>query len=473
MMQKHEIRNAKSETISKPRIRIFKSFEFRALNLSRISCLALRAFFISFLLLSPFAVHAQSADELQSKIDQRNQDIANLQKEIAGYQSQIDSLGTQADTLSSTLKSLDLTQKQLAAKIQVSENQIAAKNLEISQLGGQISNKEENIADDDRIIAQSLQVINQNDNASLIEIALRSNSIADSLQSLDQLANVQKGLVDRISSLRTDKASLETSKTKSEQARADLTALSKQLKDQQAIVQSTSKEKSDLLKQTNQSESAYKKLLATKQAQYNAMQQEILQYESQLKLIVNPSSIPKTGTGILSWPLQKIIITQYFGDTDFSTANPQIYSGHGHDGVDFGASIGTPVLAALGGEVVGVANTDSYPGCYSFGKWIMIKHPNGLSTLYAHLSVQGVQVGDTVQTGQIIGYSGNTGYTTGPHLHFGVYATQGVQITLFKTSLHCQGATIPLATLDAYLNPLSYLPALPSVSDQGPATLDQ
>ncbi len=405
-------------------------------------------------------VHAQSADELQAKIDQRNQDIASLQKEIKGYQSQIDTLGTQASSLSSTLKSLDLTQKQLAARIQVTENQIAAKNLEIAQLGGQINNKTDAIADDDRIIRQSLQAIDQTDDLSLLEIALQSNSIAESFQAVDQLADVQKSLVDRIARLRSDKASLETSRSKSEKARADLTALSRQLKDQQAIVLSTAKEKSDLLKQTNQSEAAYKALLASKQAQYNAMQQEILKYESQLKLIVNPSLIPKTGGGVLAWPLSRIVITQYFGNTDFSTANPQIYNGHGHDGVDFGASIGTPVLAALGGTVVGVANTDSYPGCYSFGKWVMIKHPNGLSTLYAHLSLQSVSIGQEVEIGQVIGYSGNTGYTTGPHLHFGVYATQGVQITLFKNSLHCQGATIPLATLDAYLNPLSYLPGL-------------
>ena len=422
-----------------------------------------------FVLLSPILARAQTADELQAKIDQRNQDIANLQKEIAGYQSQIDSLGTQAVSLSATLKSLDLTEKQLAAKILVTQNQIAAKNLEISQLGGQITNKSQAISDDDRVIKQALLTIQQANSASVIEIVLGSDSIADGIQTLDQLATLQKSIVDRIGQLRSDKADLEDSKTRSEKARADLTALSKQLKDEQAIVQSTSKEKSDLLKQTNQSEASYRALLAAKQTQYNAMQQEILQYESQLKLIVNPASIPKSAS-ILSWPLQKILVTQYFGDTDFSTANPQIYSGHGHDGVDFAASIGTPVMAALSGEVVGVANTDSYPGCYSFGKWIMVKHNNGLSTLYAHLSVQSVQVGDTVQTGQIIGYSGNTGYTTGPHLHFGVYATQGVQITLFKSSLHCQGATIPLATLDAYLNPLSYLPALSS-GTAGPTTL--
>jgi len=412
-----------------------------------------------FLLLSPFCARAQSADELQTKIDQRNQDIADLQKEIQGYQTQIDSLGSQASSLSSTIKSLDLTQKKLAANIKVTENQIAAKNLEIDSLGNKITDKVKSISDDDRVIRQSLLMIEQTDQASLIEIVLKSDSIAGGIQNLDQLANLQKGIVDRIANLRSDKASLEDNKAKSEKARADLTALSKQLRDQQAIVLSTSKEKNDLLKQTNQSEASYKAVLTAKQNQYNAMQQEILDLDSQLKLIVNPSSIPKTGS-VLAWPLDTIRITQYFGNTDFSTANPQIYSGHGHDGVDFAASIGTPVKAALSGVVVGVANTDSYPGCYSFGKWVMVKHPNGLSTLYAHLSLQGVQVGDQVGTGQLIGYTGNTGYTTGPHLHFGVYATQGVQITLFKNSNHCQGATIPLATLDAYLNPLSYLPAI-------------
>jgi murein DD-endopeptidase MepM/ murein hydrolase activator NlpD len=111
----------------------------------------------------------------------------------------------------------------------------------------------------------------------------------------------------------------------------------------------------------------------------------------------------------------------------------------------------------MSGTVIGVENTDLYPGCYSYGKWIMVKHADGLSTLYGHLSLQSVRVGQTVATGELLGYSGNTGYTTGPHLHFGVYATAGVVIKKFTTSLHCQGATIPIADFSAYLNPMSYL----------------
>ena len=185
-----------------------------------------------------------------------------------------------------------------------------------------------------------------------------------------------------------------------------------------------------------------------------------MQFESQLKLSVNPAALPSSGSAPLSWPLDKVFITQYFGNTPFATANPQIYNGFGHDGVDFRATVGTPTKAALSGVVVGEADTDAVPGCYSFGKWIMLRHADGLSTLYAHLSLQTVLVGETVTTGETIGYSGNTGYTTGPHLHFGVYATAGVEIKPFTTSKHCQGAIIPLAVLPAYLNPLSYLPAI-------------
>ena len=77
-------------------------------------------------------------------------------------------------------------------------------------------------------------------------------------------------------------------------------------------------------------------------------------------------------------------------------------------------------------------NTDLVPGCYSFGKWVMVIHGNGLSTLYSHLSSIDIMKGQQVNTKQILGLSGMTGYATGPHLHFGVYATEGTQIMTLK-----------------------------------------
>jgi LysM repeat protein len=90
---------------------------------------------------------------------------------------------------------------------------------------------------------------------------------------------------------------------------------------------------------------------------------------------------------------------------------------HGYNGVDYGAAVGTPILAAASGEVI-VAKTSGYNGGY--GLYVVIKHANGTQTLYGHLSKVSVAVGDTVSGGETIGLLGNTGRSTGPHLHFEV-----------------------------------------------------
>ncbi len=90
---------------------------------------------------------------------------------------------------------------------------------------------------------------------------------------------------------------------------------------------------------------------------------------------------------------------------------------HGYNGVDLGAPIGTGVRAAAAGEVI-LARASGWNGGY--GSYIVIKHPNGTQTLYAHLSSVSVVVGQSVGQGEIIGAVGTTGRSTGPHLHFEV-----------------------------------------------------
>ena len=90
---------------------------------------------------------------------------------------------------------------------------------------------------------------------------------------------------------------------------------------------------------------------------------------------------------------------------------------HGYNGVDYGASVGTPIRAAAGGRVI-TSRSGGWNGGY--GTFIVIEHPNGTQTLYAHNSRNIVWQGQTVVQGQVIGYSGNTGRSTGPHLHFEV-----------------------------------------------------
>ena len=88
---------------------------------------------------------------------------------------------------------------------------------------------------------------------------------------------------------------------------------------------------------------------------------------------------------------------------------------HGYNAVDLGAPIGTPIMASASGDVI-LARSGSWNGGY--GNYIVISHSNGSQTLYAHQSRLAVGVGEHVVKGQVIGYVGSTGRSTGPHLHF-------------------------------------------------------
>ena len=88
---------------------------------------------------------------------------------------------------------------------------------------------------------------------------------------------------------------------------------------------------------------------------------------------------------------------------------------HGHNGVDFGAPVGTPITASADGTVI-VARPSGYNGGY--GAYIVINHPNGTQTVYGHLSRVSVSQSEQVNQGDVIGYSGNSGRSTGAHLHF-------------------------------------------------------
>jgi len=89
--------------------------------------------------------------------------------------------------------------------------------------------------------------------------------------------------------------------------------------------------------------------------------------------------------------------------------------------VDFGTPVGTSVKAAAGGKVI-VAKSYGYNGGY--GNYIVIQHSNGMQTIYAHLSSVGISTGVTVSQGQLIGKTGNSGNSTGPHLHFEILGTR-------------------------------------------------
>ena len=425
----------------------------------------------------PTAVNAQSAAELQNKIDAQSAQIAALEAEIAEFQKQLNALGAQKNTLQSTINTLTVSQKQLASQIQVTQAKIASANLEIERLSLSIGDKEVSIATDQTAIAKALRSMAQEEQQPLIAKLAAASTLGEAWQTADRTTQFNRALGEDIRHLEATRTALATDRDEVAETKKKLLALNSQLTLQKRSVDANKAEQQKLLAQTKNQESNYQQLIARKKASQKAFEQELIDLQSQLNLIVHPNLLPKVGSGILSWPFplafmsgcsarqgyfgNSFCITQYFGNTPFSTANPQIYNGRGHNAIDIAAPIGTPIVAAMGGTVIGTGNTDLARGCYSFGKWVMVEHGNGLSTLYAHLSVIDVGKGQQVGRGQVIGLSGMTGYATGPHIHFGVYATEGTQITTLRqfrgATIGCADASMPVATLTAYLNPLSYL----------------
>lgn len=427
---------------------------------STIKKIILGSFLALSLLVSENAIllHAETVEELQQKIKKHNDTIADLQKAIDTYQVQITGISKEANTLNNSIKTLDLSKKKLQSSVTLTENKIDSTNLQIERLKIDINGKQGDIEDSRASIANALKQINKHDSESVITTLLSNNTLSDFWDEVDTLERFQSSVSDAINNLQSTKKNLENNKTQTEKKKSDLLKLQKELASQKAALQDTIDEKARLLKETKNKEANYKTLIADTQAQKDAFEQELTQYESQLHLAIDPSKIPSSGKGVLQWPLDKVYITQYFGNTPFATANPQGYSGQGHNGIDFRASIGTPVRAALTGTVSGTGNTSLIKTCLSYGKWVLIEHENGLSTLYGHLSAINVKAGDKVNTGDIIALSGNTGYVTGPHLHFTVFSTQGVRIGTIANTVNCKKAILPISDTHAYLNPLSYLP---------------
>lgn len=396
---------------------------------------------------------------LSEQIDSRKKEIEALEKEIEQDRAELSKIGGQKNSLANEIKTLDLTRTKLQKEISVTNNKISITDSELVALGDNIADKEVKRVKTIVSIAETLRSLRETDELSLVETLLSSRSLSEVWEDVDMVNSLQAALSANLTSVVAIKTDLETKKIETELKRKELASYHATLADQKSVVDYTTRQKNGLLSSVKSKESEYQKLLSTKLAKKQAFEKELLNFEAELRYITDPSMIPPANPGMLNWPLASIKVTQQFGDTDFSRANPGVYNGKGHNGIDFGVPIGTPILAAESGTVEGIGDTDkTCPGA-SYGKWVLIRHKNGLSTLYAHLSLIRVEEGQSVEAGQTIGYVGLTGYTTGPHLHFTVYASVGVKIVDRKSAV-CGGSYhMPIADLRAYLNPLLYLPS--------------
>ncbi len=383
-----------------------------------------------------------------------NAEIARLEAEIANYKDQLAKTQSAGDSLSNAVKEIDINQKKIDTDVSLIQEKTKITNTTLNRLGKQISQKKDSIQSLRQAVRDGIRRLDESDQTSLLVYLMREQSIADAWREFDTIRTIESSFDASISKLADAKTDLEVKKNETEAEKKQIVLLQKELETQKKIVQANKAEKQRLLSQTKNQESAYKQMIVQSEKKKAEFEAGLRKVEEGIAYTQNIKNLP---TGIaFSWPLEKIIITQRFGIT---ASSGRLYKSGTHNGVDFGAAIGTPIYAMADGTVAGTGDTDVQCPRVSFGRFILIKYDNGLASTFGHLSVISVTKGQVVKRGELVGYSGNTGYSTGPHLHVSVYDATAVDLkTLPSISCHGKVLTQPISPVNAYLDALKYLP---------------
>ena len=283
------------------------------------------------------------------------------------------------------IKELEKTQKELLAKI---------KNIE-SEASETFENKQ--------YLDSLITTVNSKIQAAeALCVLLGAEGVDDFLSRLEKVNTILEYDKKTLAEYKTEKADLEAKKAELED--------SKKLQEDTLATLKSDKAENERL--ASEAESYFSKLSndkAAATAEYNKAKaaEEALdaQLQAMLAQIANQNSSQVTAAGEYMWPLPAGgYISCYFGDTD--------PGGRPHYAMDIAISAGTPIYASNDGSVVTATWHSSY------GNYILLDHGNGKSTLYAHCSGLAVSSGQSGSKGQVIGYVGSTGYSTGNHLHF-------------------------------------------------------
>lgn len=254
--------------------------------------------------------------------------------------------------------------------------------------------------------SQRLREMYEGQRLGLLEAMFQVSSLQqlmDVLYYQERIADQDRGLIDE---LRARERALAAQKNK-------LGSEKMKLGD---IVSEFAKKAMALNKEKSDQEQVADKL-RTQRAFYEAAEQQLTresnQLESQIMAMMRANKatdkVVTRGSGTMSWPL-KAAITSPFGPRRHPIFGVRKF----HTGIDLAGPNHSPIKAADSGDVL-------YSGWYGgYGKVVIVGHGNGLATLYAHMSKAAVGAGQNVRKGDVVGYEGSTGFSTGPHLHFEV-----------------------------------------------------
>ncbi len=373
----------------------------------RISCVIAAILVIS-MLISMFASGITFAAAAEDDADSLQDKLSSLEEEKAAVQETIAELTKQADDVQATRaalqKEIDLTKQEIEtveAYIERLQQQIDVKTTELEAAEDALEEKEEQFA-------QTVRTTYEQGEISYLEVLLNSSSFSDLLMRMEIVSAIMEDNQKTVDEYTAAKEDIE-------QKRDDL----QQTQDEQKDYQENLNYKVEDLAASEAEQAALQESIeaykAESEAEYDRISSEMQDVSNQIAELSRQAaangSVPM-GDGTLIWPTPSCTVTN-------SAYGYRVHPIYGtvkfHAGEDIPAGYGAEILAAASGTVVTAGWVSGY------GNYTVIDHGGGLMTAYGHQSSFAVSVGDVVTQGQVIGYVGSTGNSTGPHLHFEVY----------------------------------------------------
>ncbi|CCZ17788.1 peptidase M23 [Clostridium sp. CAG:780] len=356
-----------------------------------------------------FAVSQSDKNALKDKINNAENELKNIRNSQRDAKSELENLTIQVMDAESELNSLKVELSELESSIETKESEITEKQAEIKRK--------------EKLLQERIVALYEAGDSTYLDVLLGSDSLLDFLSKYEILQQIVDADTALITDLDNDKKALENEKAELEADKARV----KELKDKQEIKSNELK----ILKKNKQSEvdklSDEEKSKQSEIDKYNTAMEEI---ERQLSEIGKDAQerLDRDGVkfdGSFIWPC----------NNKYVTSRMKWRWGRWHKGVDIGASYEN-VYASASGYAYNATN----PGGY--GTYIMIFHGDGYATLYGHLNSSHIRNGQYVSQGQVIATSGNSGGSTGAHLHFEIRHSTSIS-NFFGNN---------------WLNPLDYLP---------------
>jgi len=383
---------------------------------------------------------------IRSAIDERARKLQEINSQINETQQNIAQTKSTGTNLQKDISSLNYNIKQLNLRVSAGKITIEKLRLELIDLNYNIADIETDIGGKKGGITASLRTIQQNDEDGFLAILLRNGSLADSVSETQQLIDLNINLAVELNNLKDLQVLLNNKLDETNKKKKDIEVETINTNNRAELVADQKSEQEKLLKLTKSQQKTYEQQLTELQKRQDEVAKEIEQLEAALRAKIDPNSIPIAGTGVLLFPVPGGKITQGYGQTPFAI---KTYADRFHNGIDIGKYLGAEMIAATDGTVIATGNQDNFCPKVGYGKFIVIRHNNGLTTLYGHMANYIVSVGQTVARGEIIGYMGKTGWATGPHVHFVVFSSATYTL---KSSKYC--GPFPIG---GSLDPMQYL----------------